>query len=156
MCKKLMATLREKKTLLKAEDLLLIEAKNLYEKGFSPGNLSKAQMAAITERLRRADSLASAKREATDFLRKQIKKLSEKSDRTGKKTSWIKDAARMEGEKSLGQLLIGWLEKEAYLHAGSSPDLNRLYAMRLVWSFVCGMYGYRKVMEKDMPILLTD
>ncbi len=152
MNEQLAAALRGKKPFLELEGHLLKQAKRFYDMGFHPGNLSASQMAAVGNLLQTATSLEDGQEKVITFLENQIKKLTSKESRTGKKDSWLKPSKGTGGEKSLGATLEKWIDKKKYLEDSVTDYLDQFAALRRFWSNVHGMYRYKKVCGKDMPL----
>ena len=124
------------------ESHLLKKATEFYDLGFTPENISKAQMKAISAGLQQSTSFQDARKHVGDFLAKQMEKLKKKEHRTARKSSWRKDGTGAENTNALGEILIEWIRKEEYLTGG--PDIEKipqLDVLRRFWSNVSGLYS---------------
>lgn len=151
MSDRLAAALRRKEAFLKQEALLLRNARNFYNLGFIPKNLSSSQMSAVNESIHTSGSLEDVKKAVSKFINGQVEKLEKQKERSGKSTSWLITPTGAGGKESLGATLLDWIKEGKY-----SPEIagdDRLSALRRFWSNVYGLYRYRKVFkEEDMPL----
>ena len=147
MMRRLIASLQGQSAFLKIEEDLLRHAIAFYNLGFTPGNLTSSQMAAVTMYLQGAATIADATRTAVQFLQDQLDKLAKK-ERT---TSWRSAIRKGEEQTTLGEILIDCLFYERYLpRAGVSAGLDRLAALRRFWHYVHSQYRYEQTVEKAM------
>lgn len=151
MSDRLATTLRWKEAFLKQEALLLRNARDFYNLGFIPKNLSSSQMSAVNECIHTSGSLEDVKKAVSKFINGQVEKLEKQKERSGKSASWLITPTGAGGKESLGATLLDWINEGKY-----SPEIagdDRLSALRRFWSNVYGLYRYRKVFKKeDMPL----
>lgn len=140
--------------LLVLESHLIQRAGVLYRMGFCPRRISPSQMAAVGECIRTASRLEEAKKEVEEFLQRQVKKLRDKAERSGKPaSSWASTPSTGGGQETLGQTLSQWIKKEQFLQGKEIPkDLDHLAALQHFWSRFYGRYRYRAEMGHDMPL----
>lgn len=155
------AALKQKKAFLKIEEHLLIKAIELYRMGFNSKNLSLSQMSAVSERLRRSETIEKAQEAVCGFIKKRLERLKNKdktdstdiADITEKNTSWLIQANGKQNNASLGEILIKWIQEEKYWGNGSDFNaIGRLAVLQRFWNNVYGQYRYCKVMDEDMPL----
>ncbi|MBC2694929.1 MAG: hypothetical protein HF982_06580 [Desulfobacteraceae bacterium] len=147
------ATLKQKEAFLKIEEHLLIKAIELYRMGFNCKNLSLSQMSAVSERLRRSETIEKVQEAVCDFIEKRLERLKDKTDSAEKNTSWLIQANGKQNNASLGEILIKWIQEEKYLGNGSDFNaIGRLAVLQRFWNNVYGQYRYCKVMDEDMPL----
>ena len=151
MSDRLATTLRRKEAFLKQEKLLLRNARDFYNLGFIPKNLSSSQMSAVNECIHTSGSLEDVKKAVGKFINGQVEKLEKQKERSGKPASWLIKPTGDGGKESLGATLLDWINEGKY-----SPEIagdDRLLALRRFWSNVYGLYRYRKVFkDEDMPL----
>ncbi|HQU32376.1 MAG: hypothetical protein HRU72_03335 [Planctomycetia bacterium] len=154
MSNQLATTLRRKEVFLRQETLLLRNARNFYNLGFIPKNLSSSQMSAVNECIHISGSLEDVKKAVSKFINRQVEKLEKQKECSGKSASWLIEPIGAGGKESLGATLLDWINEGKYLD--DSPAIagdDRLSALRRFWSNVYGLYRYRKVFkEEDMPL----
>lgn len=141
--------------LAKLEDRLIGKARDLCRLGFTPQNLSPSQMMAVGECLRGSGTLNEAKQRTTDFLQKQMEKLTTKAERTGKPpTSWAISVTVGGAKETLGAMLMQWITGEKYLSDPAKPpaDLDHLEALQRFWSRLHGLYRYEVEVRESMPL----
>ena len=152
MSKDAVAALDRQDNLLRIEEHLIARARLFYLLGFFPERLSASQMAAVGDRVHGAASFEEAQHKVIEFLNKQLGKLKNKAQRTGKKTSWLREPSGAVGETSLGNTLIHWIQEEKYLdEAHRYQESIRLVALWRFWATVHGLYRSRRVFGRDMP-----
>lgn len=149
----LQGALRSDLTLATLEDHLIQQAGVLYRMGFCPRRISPSQMATVGEYIRTASRLEEAKKEVEEFLQRQVKKLSDKAERSGKPaSSWAATPQTGGGKQTLGHTLIQWVVEEKYLEKQTTTDLDRLDALQRFWSRFHGLYRYQAEMQHGMPL----
>lgn len=140
------------------DETIIRRARTLYVMGFAPGAhsraaISAAQMAAVEERIRVAESLAHAKQSVKGFLFDQIEKLQHQAERSGKlPTSWAGPPQTGGGLVTLGDTLRQWIVEEKYLGDKIPAGLDRLQALRRFWERFHGLYRYQAVIGQMMPL----
>ena len=146
------AALEQKKAFIEIEGHLLIKAIELYRMGFNTKNLSSSQMSAVSEHLRRSETIEKAQRAVCDFIGKRLDRLNNKTD-AEKNTSWLIQANGKQDNASLGEILMEWINKERYLENVTEFNaIGRLAVLRRFWNNVYGQYRYCKVMDEDMSL----
>lgn len=132
---------------------LLKKAGVLFDKGFTPRNLTPSQMSGIGERLKSSTSIQEAKSRVLKFLDRQLDKLEVRKERSGKSGSWLTMSKDEGVDLPLGKILRHWIRDEKYLEELSKTDeIGRLQALQKFWNNVYGHYRYQKVFGKGMPI----
>lgn len=152
MSTELERTLRSDVAMAGLEEHLIRRARVLYQMGFTRAKISPSQMAALGECIRGAANHKSAIEQVSGFLSKQTTKLKAKEDRTGKAESWTAPVVDG-GSETLGDTLMGWVERARYLEgAPKAEHLDPLAALQRFWIRFHGLYRYEAAMGKGMPL----
>ena len=131
------------------ESQFIRKARELYQQDFHL--ISKAQMAAVADKIRRSTTYSSAQKEAVKYLKEQLDKLDKKIKRGVPPSSWV-IPAKSEPETKLGTLLIEWIEQEKYMSQPAPNEQARLEALRLFWNRFHGFYRFKKQTGEDMEL----
>ena len=149
-------TLRSDRALASMEEALIARARELYRRGFTPGNIAAAQMSAFGELLRTASNREEAREATETWMHGQLAKLQEEANRKGKRRSWYFKPAPGGTEDSLGAELLAWLRNDRYLGDSPPADLDRLDALRRFWERLHGLYRYEVETQGEMPLPALD
>jgi hypothetical protein len=139
---------------LDAADFIARRALALYRLGLGPGVLSKAQVAAVGERIRRADNLAQAEEKAEKFIEDQLKKLHRREEDGAKPSSWSRRLEEDGVEKKIGEVVVGWITKRLYLPdppaaARAAADLGMLQCF---WHQFEILYHFKAATDREPDI----
>ena len=143
------AALRQKLADLTALEYIAGRARDFFQGLPLNARISKAQMAAVGDRILRQSALCEAESATIDFIKRQMAKL-EKHEVPGAKTSsWGVWVEQDDGRKRLGCILIDWIEKKRYLPAGINyPEQSPILLQRF-WSLVETLYHYHGVVRPN-------
>jgi len=149
----LTSLIKNKVLFLNAEKKILKKAVHFYKFGFSPKNLSSAQIAAVSVILQRAIDLDDAHKKLTNFLDNQLKKLKKKAEKYEKKESWLKEPAISNEKDSLGDTLKHWVQEKKYIPDNlKNSDLDNITILRIFWNCVSGQFSFHKTFDKGMSL----
>lgn len=136
------AAFKEKSGAIRAAEEVGVRAADFYTKHIATAGISKAQMAALGDKLRRAVSLTAAKANCMDFLCHQMSKLEKREEKGAKAASWCKKSGNGGQQTAIGDILIEHLAYDCFIPKGTSLSLNLL---QLFWHQIETLYHYHAV-----------
>lgn len=137
-----------------SEDLLLRQARTLYELGFGPQRISAAQMSAVADTIRTALTLEDARSKVSTFLRGQVERqITRAQRRNTPPMSWGWRINTPAGPRSLGDILIAWIEQQHH-HGGVRlpADETPLQSLQRFWGYFHEFHRYEIEMREPMSI----
>lgn len=138
--------------LIENEEPIQRLAQSLYQCGFSSTRLSASQLAAVSLRIRRAESFEQAAEKVSDFLCNQLKKLVREQEKTQKKHSWYHDAQGQKTLISLGTLLLDWIRDRGFLPPSLKDKDMDLLVLQKFWDDFMVFYVYEHSTGSEMPL----
>jgi hypothetical protein len=136
---------------LDAADFIAGRSLALYRLGLCPGALSKAQVSAVGERIRRAENLAKAEEKAKEFIERQLVKLHRREEDGAKPSSWSRRLEVDGVEKKIGEVVVGWITERLYLPDAARPAAE-LGMLQRFWQQFEILYHFKAATHSEPDI----
>ena len=140
---------KTKPSLIAAAGHIGCAASDFFKAHIATAGISKAQMAGLGSKLRRAQTLPAAEQESRAFLGRQMKKLAKREENGARPSSWRKPSAEGNAHKPIGEIVIDWFTNKRYLPSGATPSLQLLQNF---WHQIETLYHYHAVTGKKAGI----
>ena len=147
-------TMEEKAAAIAATNFIAHSATKLYRLGLTPGAVSKAQVLAVGEKVRRAATLEGAEgaeSAAASFLNHQMAKLKNREKSHARPASWRTEIGEASDRRPIGEAVIEWIHERRYLPQAESPAPS-LALLQKFWHLVETLYLYQAVTGKKAEI----
>lgn len=143
--------MEEKAAAVAAANFIAHGALALYRLGLNPGAVSKAQVSAVGEKVRRADTLEDAESATARYLKHQMTKLKKREESGARPASWRTEVGAGPDRKPIGEAVIEWIHERRYLPEADSPAPS-LALLQKFWHLVETLYLYQAATGKKARI----